>query len=288
LIADGLGVTRIAFHSGYAILAGLGLLVLALIVIQSLQAPSRVLSPPTQTSILPTSATPKASSGEALVGQASVIDGDTIDIHGTRIRFNGIDAPESGQTCEVGGTSYRCGQKAALALSDFIGNHAVSCNKTGTDRYRRVIAKCFADGIDLSSWMVLNGWAIAYRKYSMDYVADEDRARNQKVGIWAGRGTIDIAKRAHELGVDVGALKSTLDILSNTTREVSESGNSVTVSHTQTTKIGRTEIKMGNTEEAKSGKLSKTQTGEKVWNPYYVFGGIVALVLIAFLFAGRH
>lgn len=102
------------------------------------------------------------------------------------------------------------------------------------------------------------------------------------------RGTIDIAKRAHELGVDVGALKSTLDILSNTTKEVSESGNSVTVSHTQTTKIGRTEIKMGNTEEAKSGKLSKTQTGEKDWNPYYIFGGIVALVLIAFLFAGRH
>jgi len=83
-------------------------------------------------------------------------------------------------------------------------------------------------------------------------------------------------------------VKSTLDILTNTTKEVSESGNSVTVSHTQTTKIGRTEIKMGNTEEAKSGKLSKTQTGEKDWNPYYIFAGIAALVLIAFLFAGRH
>jgi endonuclease YncB( thermonuclease family) len=180
-------VTRITFHSGYAVLAGVGLLVLALIVIQSLQAPSLVpSSPPTQTSVLPTSTTPKANSGEVLVGQASVIDGDTVDIHGTRIRFSGIDAPESGQTCEAGGTSYRCGQKAALALSDFIGNQTVSCNKTGTDRYRRVIAKCFAAGVDLSSWMVLNGWAIAYRKYSLDYVADEDRARSQKVGIWAG------------------------------------------------------------------------------------------------------
>jgi endonuclease YncB( thermonuclease family) len=186
LIADGLGVTRIAFHSGYAILAGLGFLVLALIVTQSLQLPSLVLNPPPKTSILPTSATQKASSGQTLVGQASVIDGDTIDIHGTRIRFSGIDAPESAQTCEVEGASYRCGQKAALALGDFIGNHTVSCNKTGIDRYRRVIAKCFADGVDLSSWMVLNGWAIAYRKYSMDYVADEDRARNQKIGIWAG------------------------------------------------------------------------------------------------------
>jgi endonuclease YncB( thermonuclease family) len=181
-----MGVTRIAFHAGYGVLTGVGLLVLAMIVFQSLQAPSRVLAPSAQTSVLPTSATPKSTFDEALVGQASVIDGDTIDIHGTRIRFNGIDAPESGQTCEAGGTTYRCGQKASLALSDFIGNHTVSCNKTGTDRYRRVIAKCFADGIDLSSWMVLNGWAIAYRKYSMDYVADEDRARNKKVGIWAG------------------------------------------------------------------------------------------------------
>jgi hypothetical protein len=114
-----------------------------------------------------------------------------------------------------------------------------------------------------------------------------DAQRNALMEDYA-KGTIDIAKRAHELGVDVGALKSTLDILSNTTKEVSESGNSVTVSHTQTTKIGRTEIKMGNTEEAKSGKLSKTQTGEKDWNPYYIFAGIAALVLIAFLFAGRH
>jgi endonuclease YncB( thermonuclease family) len=49
-----------------------------------------------------------------------------------------------------------------------------------------VIAKCFADGTDLSEWMVLQGWAIAYRKYSMDYVAAEERAHDQKIGIWAG------------------------------------------------------------------------------------------------------
>ena len=103
------------------------------------------------------------------------------------------------------------------------------------------------------------------------------------------RGTLDIAKRAHELHVDVAVLKTTLDTLANTTKEVSESGNAVTVSHTQTTKIGRTEIKMGNTDEARSGKLSKTQTGERDWTPYYVIAGIIAVVLIAFVFAaGRH
>jgi hypothetical protein len=103
------------------------------------------------------------------------------------------------------------------------------------------------------------------------------------------RWTIDIAKRAHELHVDVAVLKTTLDTLANTTKEVSESGNAVTVSHTTTNKVGRTEIKMGNTDEARSGKLSKTQTGERDWTPYYVIAGIVAVVLIAFVFAaGRH
>jgi hypothetical protein len=102
------------------------------------------------------------------------------------------------------------------------------------------------------------------------------------------KGVIDVAKKAHELHVDVDVLRATLDQLAHTTREVSESGNAVTVTHTQTTKIGRTEIKMGNTEEAKSGRLTSSQTGERNWTPYYIFAGLVVVVLIAFLFAGRH
>jgi hypothetical protein len=102
------------------------------------------------------------------------------------------------------------------------------------------------------------------------------------------KGVIDVAKKAHELHVDIGVLKSTLDQLAQTTKDVSESGNAVTVTHTQTTKIGRTEIKMGNTEEARSGKLTSSQIGERNWTPYYIFAGIAALILIAFLFAGRH
>ena len=181
---------RIGFQPGYAILASLASLVFVLIVYQSFQASPRIAVPaalPSSSTLnveTPIYAEPKPES--SLVGQASVIDGDTIEIHGTRIRFNGIDAPESRQTCEANGISYLCGQKAALALSDFIAAHTVSCKKTGTDRYRRVIAKCFSGGTDLSRWMVSNGWAIAYRKYSMDYVSDEESARGQKVGIWAG------------------------------------------------------------------------------------------------------
>jgi hypothetical protein len=114
-----------------------------------------------------------------------------------------------------------------------------------------------------------------------------ENLKNELMADYA-RGVLDVARKAHELHVDVGVLKATLDNLSNTTREVSESGNAVTVSHTQTTKVGRTEIKMGNTDEAKSGKLTRSQTGERDWTPYYVFAGIVAVVLIAFLFVGRH
>jgi endonuclease YncB( thermonuclease family) len=184
----GLAVTRILFQPGYAILAGVGLLVLSLIVLPSVMGTHTVAILPTVSDRPPANAMnlPRVDSDSALIGQASVVDGDTIEIHGARIRFNGIDAPESRQTCELNGRQYLCGQKAAIALSDFIAAHTVSCKKTGMDRYRRVIAKCFADGTDLSAWMVSQGWAIAYRKYSMDYVDDEERAHSQKIGIWAG------------------------------------------------------------------------------------------------------
>jgi hypothetical protein len=102
------------------------------------------------------------------------------------------------------------------------------------------------------------------------------------------KGVIDLAKEAHRLHVDVAVLKATLDQLAHTTKEVSESGNAVTITHSTSTKAGRTEIKMGNTEEAKTGKLSSSQTGVTDWTPYYIIGGLVALVLIAFLFAGHH
>lgn len=100
------------------------------------------------------------------------------------------------------------------------------------------------------------------------------------------KGMIDIGKKAQELHVDAAVLKRTLDDLSDTTREVSDSGNAVTITHSQTTKVGRTEVMMGNTEQAQSGKLSKSQTGEKDWTPYYIFGGILALIIIAALMNG--
>ena len=95
------------------------------------------------------------------------------------------------------------------------------------------------------------------------------------------RGMLDIGRRAQELHVEAGALQATLHTMAETTKDVAGKGNAVTISHTQTSAIGRTEIIMGNTDQARSGKLTKSQTGERDWTPYYVIGVLIALVLIA-------
>jgi hypothetical protein len=102
------------------------------------------------------------------------------------------------------------------------------------------------------------------------------------------KGVLDIAKKAQELHVEVGALQSTLGVLTATTREVASSGAAVTVTHTQTTATGRTEIIMGNTETAQRGKLTKSQTGEidRTW--MYVAGGLLTLVVIVALIFGHR
>ena len=121
-----------------------------------------------------------------VTGPARVIDGDTLDIAGERIRFHGIDAPESGQTCVADGERWRCGQKATAALADFIGTSPVRCEGQGTDRYGRTIATCYVRGEDIEAWMVTNGWALAYRRYSLDYTDEEARAEADRAGIWRG------------------------------------------------------------------------------------------------------
>ena len=126
------------------------------------------------------------SAADPIIGQASVIDGNTIEIHGQRIRFYGIDAPESAQTCAVGGKEVRCGQQAANALADRIGRQTVTCEPKNIDQYNQVVALCRAGGEDLNAWMVRQGMALAYRRSSTKYVRQEKRAAKEKVGIWRG------------------------------------------------------------------------------------------------------
>jgi endonuclease YncB( thermonuclease family) len=121
-----------------------------------------------------------------LQGTTSVIAGDTLDLHGQRIRLHGIDALESKQSCMRGGETWGCGQAAALALAERIGRQPIACEQRDIDRYKRTVAICRSGEENLNAWLVRSGWAMAYRQYSRDYVADEEQARAARVGIWAG------------------------------------------------------------------------------------------------------
>jgi len=130
--------------------------------------------------------TVSAAAQDRFVGVVSVIDGDTIEIHGQRIRLFGIDAPESSQLCiRASGERSRCGQQASFALADRIGRATVSCHPRDLDRYGRIVAVCFNGKEDLNRWMVANGWAVAYRHYSEHYVPEEDAARRGRTNIWS-------------------------------------------------------------------------------------------------------
>ena len=127
-----------------------------------------------------------------LTGKAKVIDGDTITINGTKIRFSGIDAPEShfyGQTqyCQrPNGKIWACGKKATTKLKELINNQEVQCTDEGRDKYDRTLSICYANGVDLQSEMVKSGMAIAYLKYSRRYENEMVEAMTNRVGIWSG------------------------------------------------------------------------------------------------------
>ena len=102
-----------------------------------------------------------------LTGQASIIDGDTLEIHGTRIRLWGIDAPESNQLCRGDDSiQYRCGAKAANDLDSFLKKRPIDCVSVSLDQYRRTFAVCSIDGVDLADWLVRNGLALDWPHYS--------------------------------------------------------------------------------------------------------------------------
>ena len=127
----------------------------------------------------------KATAGE-IIGNPIITDGDTIKIINKRIRLYGIDAPESKQLCKKNFREYRCGIVSTEALSKKINKNQVRCRvQDRLDRYKRYIGICFVEEINLNQWMVRNGYAVAYRRYSKDYIKDEDYAKKNKLGLWS-------------------------------------------------------------------------------------------------------
>lgn len=130
-----------------------------------------------------------------IIGSATIIDGDTLKIKNEKIRLFGIDAPEMNQMCKrpylkIGfltfSTNYNCGEMSQIRLRKYVKNKAIKCIFNSRDRYNRLIAECYVDKKNINSWMVENGYAVAYRKYSQKFVLKENQAKKLKLGLWQG------------------------------------------------------------------------------------------------------
>lgn len=119
-----------------------------------------------------------------IVGSAEVVDGDTLRIGGTTIRLSGIDAPEANQNCTRDGANWACGTASARQLTALVEGRQVACAVRDVDAYGRSVAVCSVGGLELNRTMVAAGWAVAFRRYSVDYVADEAGAKAARAGIW--------------------------------------------------------------------------------------------------------
>lgn len=124
---------------------------------------------------------------EPISGRPWVIDGDTVSIAKLHIRLEGIDAPETEQTCtDAGGKAWPCGRIAARELRKHISAQDLTCKPRVLDKFGRVLAVCFlADGTDLNAWMVRQGWALAFG-FDKIYEAEENEAKAARRGVWTG------------------------------------------------------------------------------------------------------
>ena len=140
--------------------------------------------------------------GSEIYGIPKIIDGDTVHINNKKIRFEGIDAPEIKQQCKknflqisifIGfqfSKNYSCGVTSRTKLINKIDNSKIKCITSSQDRYKRYLATCYKNKINLNKWMVRNGYAVAYKKYSKEYIRDEEFAKENKRGMWDGSFTM--------------------------------------------------------------------------------------------------
>ena len=121
------------------------------------------------------------------VGVPRIVDGDTLTIGAVRIRLQGIDAPETDQIClDADRKRWTCGIAARDRLAAHVAGRKIICVSTDLDVYGRELARCRVDGEDLNGWMVREGWALAYVKYSSAYAPVEEEARSRQSGLWQG------------------------------------------------------------------------------------------------------
>lgn len=121
----------------------------------------------------------------AYASEITVVDGDTIRIGDVSYRIHGIDAPEASQKCTASEKKqWLCGVEAMKELFSIVHSESLRCDPMETDGYGRVIAVCWIGDTDVGKTMVRRGYAWAFRKFSSDYVRDEEQAKMERLGIW--------------------------------------------------------------------------------------------------------
>ena len=104
-----------------------------------------------------------------LTGVPRIVDGDTLAIGSTKVRLQGIDAPETDQVClNANGDHWTCGIEARDQLAVHIGGREIRCSSNGIDAYQRTLGTCYLAQEDLNAWMVQQGWALAYARRSYE------------------------------------------------------------------------------------------------------------------------
>jgi endonuclease YncB( thermonuclease family) len=128
-----------------------------------------------------------AAAAEELKAIPRIVDADTVYLGTIKVRLSGIDAPETDQLClDSNGRQWSCGVAARDNLQVHSAGRLWSCKLTGLDRYGRSLGSCSIEGEDVSRRLVRSGFALAFRRYSMAYVQDEEFARARKAGLWSG------------------------------------------------------------------------------------------------------
>ncbi len=135
---------------------------------------------------------------EEVFGIPIIIDGDSLHLNKYKIRLEGIDAPEIKQKCKKTyiqissiislsfEKDYNCGVISKKELVKKINNTKINCIISSKDKYKRFLATCYLGLKNLNKWMVKQGNAVAYKRYSKKYIEDEKFAKENKLGIWRG------------------------------------------------------------------------------------------------------
>jgi endonuclease YncB( thermonuclease family) len=147
---------------------------------------TRTLLHPTPLIALAALAIASSAAAAPFSGIGKAIDGDSLTVDAKEVRLHGIDAPEFNQTCKKAALNWACGSEAYDRLSRLVTGKEVRCTEIGKDQYGRTLGRCTVGAVDVNRTMVTTGYAVAFRRYSMEYISAEESAKAGKRGIWAG------------------------------------------------------------------------------------------------------